>query len=99
VAALAAGRLCQGPRQQACRLENGAYADWACQECREFLKPEAISAWTWHLVFLHRLKRAGYPFRANDLSLETWILLGAVGEVMEQGRKIRALRGRQGDKG
>ena len=38
----------------------------------------AIGAWTWHLVFLHQLRQAGYPFDANDLTLEEWLLLGLV---------------------
>jgi hypothetical protein len=33
-------------------------------------------------MFLHRLKKAGYPFRSNDLSLETWLLLGLVEETL-----------------
>jgi hypothetical protein len=51
--------------------------------CEEFLRPEVISPWTWHLIFLYQLKRAGYPFRANDLTLETWLLLGLVRRVLE----------------
>lgn len=86
-AALAENRLCRGERRRACRAENGAFADWACRECRELVRPEAISPWTWHLIFLQRLQRAGYPFRANDLSLETWLLLGAMSEVLKNSRK------------
>jgi len=33
-------------------------------------------------MFLHRLKKGGYPFRPNDLSLETWLLLGLVEEAL-----------------
>jgi hypothetical protein len=83
IAALAQGRLCRREVRRACRLENGDFADWACQACTEFLRPEAVSPWTWHLLFLYRLQKAGYPFRANDLSLETWLLLGRVQEVWE----------------
>jgi hypothetical protein len=81
VQALASGRLCGSGRRQRCRTENGSFADWACQVCEEFLRPEAISPWTWHLLLLYQLQRAGYPFRANDLSLETWLLLGLVARV------------------
>ncbi|MDI6853152.1 MAG: hypothetical protein QME75_06045 [Deltaproteobacteria bacterium] len=83
---LAAGRLCHADRRRACRLENGAFAAWACQECREFRRPESISPWTWHLMLLYQLKKAGYPFKANDLSLETWMLLGLVGRLYEAGK-------------
>lgn len=80
--ALGAGRLCRPEEQEKCRAEHGAFADWACGACAEYLRPEAVSSWTWHLVLLHRLKKAGYPFRANDLSLETWLLLAVVEETL-----------------
>jgi hypothetical protein len=88
---LAAGRLCGPEELRRCRAENGAFADWACGACRERVRPEAISPWTWHLIFLYRLSLAGYPFQANDLSLETWLLLGTVRRVLTQ-----APRGRHG---
>lgn len=80
---LARGRLCQTDRRRTCRTENGPFAEWACRECREFRRPEAISPWTAHLVSLYRLKQAGYPFKANDLTLETWLLLGLVQRIFE----------------
>ncbi len=84
---LAAGRLCHAERRRTCRLENGTFAEWACQECREFRQPESISPWTWHLMLLYQLKQAGYPFKANDLSLETWMLLGLVQQLYESGKR------------
>ncbi len=81
--ALATGRLCRREQQRRCRAEHGVFADWACQACQEYLRVEEVSPWTWHLVFLHRLKKAGYPFRAGDLSLETWLLLGQVEEALK----------------
>jgi hypothetical protein len=80
---LAGGRLCGPEERRRCRAESGAFADWACGACAERVRPEAISPWTWHLVFLYRLSRAGYPFKANDLSLETWLLMGTVRRVLE----------------
>jgi hypothetical protein len=79
---LAAGRLCGPEERRRCRAESGAFADWACGACTERVRPEAISPWTWHLIFLDRLSRAGYPFKANDLSLETWLLMGTVRQVL-----------------
>jgi hypothetical protein len=81
--AIAAGSLCGPAERRRCRTAAGSFADWACAECREFLRPEAVSPWTWHLVFLYRLSRAGYPFKANDLPLETWLLVGMVRRVFE----------------
>ena len=80
---LASGRLCGPEERQRCRSESGAFADWACGACAERVRPEAISPWTWHLVFLYQLSRAGYPFKANDLSLETWLLMGTVRRALE----------------
>ena len=87
--ALAQGRLCRGENRHRCRAENGGFADWACGECQEFVRPEAMSPWTWHLVFLHRLQEAGYPFQANDLSVETWLLLGVVKRAFAANRGER----------
>jgi hypothetical protein len=81
--AIARGGLCGPAERRSCRTEAGSFADWACGACREFLRPEAISPWTLHLVFLYRLSRSGYPFKANDLTLETWLLLGTVRRVFE----------------
>jgi hypothetical protein len=80
---LAQGRLCGPEERRRCRTESGRFADWACAACVERVRPEAISPWTWHLVFLYQLSRAGYPFQANDLSLETWLLMGTVRRVLE----------------
>ena len=90
---LAKGRLCQGDRRRACRAESGPFGEWACRECREFRRPETISPWTWHLVLLHQLKQAGYPFQANDLSLETWMLLGLVQGIYETAESKVMARG------
>lgn len=89
---LAGGRLCRAEQRQVCQAEDGAFSEWACGACTEYLRPEAVSPWTWHLIFLHRLKKAGYPFRPNDLSLETWVLLGLVEEALAQpqgGRNVQ----------
>jgi hypothetical protein len=80
---LARGRLCGPEERRRCRIESGSFADWACGTCAERVRLEAISPWTWHLVFLYQLSRAGYPFKANDLSLETWLLMGTVRRVLE----------------
>jgi hypothetical protein len=91
--ALATGRLCGPEQRQKCRRESGSFADWACGVCKEFLRPEAISPWTWHLLFLHRLSGAGYPFRPNDLTLETWLLLGLVKRTLEGAQRGKDVRG------
>jgi hypothetical protein len=85
--AVAGGRLCGPEEQRRCRTESGSFAAWACSVCEEFLQPEALSPWTWHLLFIYRLRQAGYPFRANDLSLETWLLLGVIQKILENAQR------------
>ena len=92
---LAQGRVCGPQQRRKCRQESGAFADWACGVCGEYLRPEAISPWTRHLVFLYQLSQAGYPFRANDLTLETWLLLGVVRRVWEENRRGKYGQGQQ----
>lgn len=89
---VAAERLCREKQRRTCQAEHGAFADWACATCTEYLRPELISPWTWHLMFLHRLKKAGYPFQSNDLSLETWLLLGLVEEALAQPQEERGVQ-------
>ncbi|OPX20375.1 MAG: hypothetical protein BZ151_04415 [Desulfobacca sp. 4484_104] len=80
--AIISGRLCTAAQRQKCQQEDQNFSEWACSQCREYMPPEQISPWTWHLLFLYQLQEAGYPFRANDLSLETWILLGVVRRIL-----------------
>jgi hypothetical protein len=60
--------------------------DWACKNCPK-RRPDQISLWVWHLLKLRRLQQGGYPFEANDLSLEEWEELGMVNEIIEQAQK------------
>jgi hypothetical protein len=36
---------------------------------------------------LRRLQQGGYPFEANDLTLEEWAELGTINEIIEQAQK------------
>jgi len=92
---LAAGRLCGPTRRRRCRTENGAFGPWACRVCEEFMPPEAVSPWTWHLVFLHQLQGAGYPLKANDLTLEEWLLLGLARRLLAGKRGTHAPKDHQ----
>ncbi|MFP3866876.1 MAG: hypothetical protein ACLFUU_01770 [Desulfobacteraceae bacterium] len=77
------GRLCTEAQRQKCQQEDQGFSEWACSQCREYIPPEQISPWTWHLLFLYQLQTAGYPFQANDLSLETWMLLGLLRRMIK----------------
>jgi len=44
------------------------------------------SPWFRHILFLYRLRKGGYPFEKNDLSLEEWLALGELEEAIEASR-------------
>jgi len=54
-----------------------------CAEC-DGAKPYEPSEWFTHIWFLWRLKKAGYPFAANDLSLQEWLDIGILEDEMEK---------------
>lgn len=41
-----------------------------------------------HLLGLHLLKSGGYPYRANDLPVETWRDLGELQHYLEDKRQL-----------
>jgi len=41
---------------------------------------------------IRRLQKAGYPFEANDLTLEEWDDLGTVNELIEQLEKEQMMK-------
>jgi len=71
---------------------RGLLQDWPLVEELSDLargrRPETISPWTWHLLLLYQLQQAGYPFRASELSLETWLLLGLVHRVFQAAARV-----------
>lgn len=58
---------------------DGQNLEWACANC-EKARGDLIHPYTWWLLKLHKLRLAGYPLRANDLSLEQWLDLGRMTE-------------------
>jgi lipopolysaccharide biosynthesis regulator YciM len=83
---LLAGRICTATQQHKCQEEDQEFAKWACNHCQDYVRPEQISPWSRHLFLLHQLKEAGYPFQANDLSLEVWMMLGQVKRLAQRYR-------------
>ena len=49
-----------------------------CAGCPKKEKAYTPSAWFYHIQFLFSLQRGGYPFGANDLTLDKWIDIGAM---------------------
>ena len=54
---------------------------WACSQC-EKKKEDDLDEYTLKIFRIRHLKMAGYPFRANDLSLEEWEDLGRAEEYL-----------------
>lgn len=52
-----------------------------CSQCEA--RDYRPSAWLEHIWFLYRLRQGGYPFKANDLSIEEWIDLGVLKESLK----------------
>ena len=77
------GGVCDQLEQNECLEQFGEeWLAWACGEC-EKKRAEDISDWTFHILELRKLHKAGYPFRPNDLSLEEWEDLGTANMTIE----------------
>jgi hypothetical protein len=53
-----------------------------CEKC-EKKKQSDLDSYTIKIFRIRQLKMAGYPFGANDLTLEEWEDLGTVEETMK----------------
>jgi hypothetical protein len=83
VETLCGQNVCTSEDELKCRVENEGYEEWACEKC-EKKKSRESSPWTMHLMYLRNLQKGGYPFKANDLSLEEWIDLGMLNDLIER---------------
>lgn len=74
--------MCPSPgKVEKCIKENGPWLKSACKVCpRRTVKG---SKYVGYLLQLHQLKEGGYPFVANDLSVEVWSDLGQVTQFFE----------------
>ena len=55
---------------------------YRCEKC-EKKKQSDLDEYTIKIFRIRQLKMAGYPFGANDLTLEEWEDLGTVEETMK----------------
>lgn len=82
-----------GPEDAAeCEAEFGENIDWACGNCPR-KKPEDLHPYTHKLLRVMGLMNAGYPYAANDLTIEEW---GDLGRLKEAVRRFES--GRRSDK-
>jgi len=58
---------------------TGAELEWTCAQCGK-IRQEDIHPYTQKIRRIRRLRLAGYPFRANDLTPEEWDDLGLLEE-------------------
>jgi hypothetical protein len=54
---------------------------WTCKECQKE-KASSLHPYTIKLMGLLELQKGGYPFAANDLTLEEWVDLGRIKETL-----------------
>jgi len=66
---------------EGCRKGSGPLLEKVCEVCpRHGYEPSDELLRT---LWLYSLQRGGYPFQANDLSVEEWIRLGELREEIE----------------
>jgi hypothetical protein len=74
--------LCDAIQEKKCRQECGEeLIEWTCSQC-EKKRPGELNDYTLKMFKVRQLKKAGYPFTANDLTLEEWEDLGQVEEAL-----------------
>lgn len=75
--------LCGKTERAACIEEVGEpMLEWQCRNCPK-KRWQDLHPYTLKILKLRRLQKAGYPFGANDLTLEEWEDLGLVNEWLE----------------
>ncbi len=74
--------MCDDLQEKKCLEEVGEdLLSWTCEKC-EKKKQRDLGEYTIKIFRIRQLKMAGYPFAANDLTLEEWEDLGQVDEAM-----------------
>ena len=75
--------LCTKQEAANCLDEYGETGiEWACANCPK-KKFSDLRDYTKKLFNLFALQRGGYPFEANDLTLEEWADLGRLRETLQ----------------
>lgn len=63
-------------------MENDGDLSWVCSNCNHKQSAD-LHPYTIKILGLIKLQRAGYPFKANDLTLEEWHDLGEMKRQLE----------------
>lgn len=76
-------RLCDEKQQEKCSNEFGDNLEWTCsrRKCGKIRGTEFCD-YTLQIFHLRLLRLSGYPFRANDLTMQQWEDLGSLEEAI-----------------
>lgn len=80
--------LCDARQEQTCREEVGENLAWTCAQC-EKKKARDIHPYTRKMLWLRRLRAAGYPFRRCDLTMEEWEDLARLEDMIRTQDMVR----------
>lgn len=76
---------CTNEKRKRCAKDSGDFFPKVCETCPS--NPEVSgqepSLWFQHIFFLYALQRGGYPFKADDLTIEEWLDIGLLKEELE----------------
>ncbi len=78
--------ICDESEKEKCRAEFGENLDWACNNCPK-QKGAEIGPYTAKLLMMRSLRLAGYPLKANDLTLDEWLDLGMMETWLQMPQK------------
>ncbi len=73
---------CTPQKKKECAKNSGEHLALMCSQC-EHREPYEPSEWFNHIWFLYSLQQGGYPFDANDLTIEEWIDIGILRSEIE----------------
>lgn len=74
--------MCFADEEEKCAAEFEDNLKWACDNCPK-RRADDLHEYTQKLIRLRSLRMAGYPFGADDLTLEEWIDLGRLEQCLQ----------------
>lgn len=76
--------ICSREDREKCRIEMGENLDWACSHCKKARSEDDLDLhpYTLKLLRIRVMKMGGYPFKANDLTVEEWEDLGNIEQCL-----------------
>ena len=80
--------MCDEKERAKCEVEFREHLEWTCKNCPK-KRAEDLHPYTLKLFRLRRLCMAGYPFEANDLTMEEWSDLGKLEECLQTHQQFK----------